>query len=467
MPRAASKGAGRPRLPHGRVMRGFSALCAAGTAALGAAGLVGWMFGVDGFLRVSSRFVTMVPITGVALVCLGTSVLAFELRYRGRRTRRTWLALTLVPLGIGAIALIERTLGPSTLIGSLLFADRLETTSASAGGRPALGTATALVLIATALLLPQRGRKNKIAATVCLAVAAAIASIALNAYSLVPAEEIYQAGPFADMALHTSAALVLAVLGVVSAGGPRGLARLLTRETAGGRMARRVVPALLLMPAATSAIVHAGATSGVYSEGLERSLSVVAVTAAITFFFWSAAARLDRADTGRVVAERLASIDTLTGLANRRRLERQLAAADAAARDAGEPYALVALDADGLKRVNDTLGHDTGDRVLRAIGEALTSTLRPFDTAARLGGDEFVVLLTGVTEREASQVAGRITADLNDRMRDPNFGGASVSSGVASWSSGLGPQAVLAAADRQLYEAKRARQARVAGPVSR
>lgn len=445
----------------------ISASCAAATIALGAVGLLGWAFGVDGFLRVSRGFVTMVPITGVALVCLGTSLLAFELRYRGGRTPLAWQALTLVPLGIGAIAVIERAVGPSTLIGSLLFVDRLETTPASAGGRPALGTAAALVLIATALLLPQRGRRSRIAATVCLAVAAAIVSVALNAYSLVPAEEIYQVGVFADMALHTSAALLLAVVGAFGAGGARGLARLLTRETAGGRTARRVVPALLLMPGVTSAIVHAGATGGLYSAGLERSLSVVAVTTTITFFFWSAATRLDQADTGRAVAERLASTDALTGLANRRGLERQLAAADAAARDAGEPYALVALDADGLKRVNDTLGHDAGDGVLRAIGEALTSMLRPFDTAARLGGDEFVVLLTAVTEREASQAAGRITAGVNELMRDPKFGGVSVSSGVAIWHSGVGPQAVLAAADRRLYEAKRARHATVTGQASR
>lgn len=447
-----------------RLLRLTSAACASTTAALGAVGLFGWAWGIDPLVRVSPGLVPIVPITAFALVILGLSILTFEAGYRGPWASRAWRSLTLVPLAVGAVALIERTVGGPTWVGRLLFAERLATTPGSAEGRPALATALALFLIASALLLARRGRLRRMVATAALAVAGATAGIALNAYSLVPAAEVYRVGLFADMALHTALGLLLATLGALTAGGPRGLTGLLTRDSAGGRVARRVLPALLLMPAVTSGLVHAGSGAGIYSVELERSLSVVAVTIAMALVFWPAALRIDRADRGRATAERLSLTDPLSGLANRRGLEMRLATAQAEAEATGEPYAVVALDADGLKRVNDTLGHDAGDEVIRGIADALESALRPLDTAARVGGDEFIVLLPGVGEHEAGGTARRISAEVNLRLRDPRYGGASISAGFAGWSAGLGWSAVMATADRLLYDAKRTRKA--TGPTA-
>jgi diguanylate cyclase (GGDEF)-like protein/PAS domain S-box-containing protein len=101
--------------------------------------------------------------------------------------------------------------------------------------------------------------------------------------------------------------------------------------------------------------------------------------------------------------ERLAHHDALTGLPNRALLSDRIVQALAKARRKGEIVAVVGLDLDGFKAVNDTFGHDAGDRLLIEISRRLVRSLRIEDTAARLGGDEFVLLLTGVSSLEDSE----------------------------------------------------------------
>lgn len=161
---------------------------------------------------------------------------------------------------------------------------------------------------------------------------------------------------------------------------------------------------------------------------------------------------------GRAELERRASEDPLTGLANRglfmARLEHALA------RDARhqEPVAILFLDVDDFKAVNDTLGHKAGDRLLTTIGRRLRSCTRPGDTAARIGGDEFTVLVEDATGR-ANPV--RLAERLLGALREPiTLDGqtlfVSVSIGVAVSSPDVhGAEDLLHAADTAMYRAKR------------
>jgi diguanylate cyclase (GGDEF)-like protein/PAS domain S-box-containing protein len=111
-----------------------------------------------------------------------------------------------------------------------------------------------------------------------------------------------------------------------------------------------------------------------------------------------------------------ASHDALTGLPNRRLFDAQLAERLGAAKAASEGLALFVLDVDHFKQINDTMGHDAGDTVLRTLADRLCSTVRPMDTVARLGGDEFALILPAVgTEAEAALIAERIL----ERLREP------------------------------------------------
>jgi len=110
--------------------------------------------------------------------------------------------------------------------------------------------------------------------------------------------------------------------------------------------------------------------------------------------------------------------DALTRLPNRALLEQRLAAALRHAERGGGGLALVYLDVDRLKAINDTLGHDAGDALLRGLGDRLTSCLRREDTVARVGGDEFVMLLPAVrTRQEATGIAQKILKALTKRFQ--------------------------------------------------
>jgi diguanylate cyclase (GGDEF)-like protein len=108
----------------------------------------------------------------------------------------------------------------------------------------------------------------------------------------------------------------------------------------------------------------------------------------------------------------LADRDPLTGLWNRRRFELDLAHQLDRCRRYGERAALVVMDVDGFKQVNDVLGHLAGDEVLCAIGDALSTRLRSSDRAARLGGDEFAVLLLNVDEDEGTRISGELVGEM-------------------------------------------------------
>lgn len=153
-----------------------------------------------------------------------------------------------------------------------------------------------------------------------------------------------------------------------------------------------------------------------------------------------------------VEALKLALTDPLTGLGNVRhfyeRLERVLDRAEAC----GEPVALVLLDVDGFKGVNDRFGHPTGDDVLAE----LAGCLRHGGEAFRLGGDEFALLLAGKAEPEALRVAESVLARIR-AARYPHGGGVSASAGVATYpAAGVERGTLVRAADAALYRAKRA-----------
>ena len=155
----------------------------------------------------------------------------------------------------------------------------------------------------------------------------------------------------------------------------------------------------------------------------------------------------------------LARVDTLTGLPNRRHFLEKLDEAMARSPRAQRPMALMYLDIDHFKSINDSRGHGVGDAVLQQFADRLRAAVRVTDTVARLAGDEFVIIIEGLNVREeASLVAGKIVASMGTPMAvDGGEVAVTTSIGVAV----LGPEMrsadeLLAQADAALYAAKRA-----------
>lgn len=151
--------------------------------------------------------------------------------------------------------------------------------------------------------------------------------------------------------------------------------------------------------------------------------------------------------------------DPLTGAANRRRLEDELVFQ--ARLVATMPVALIYLDLDRFKDVNDEYGHDTGDRVLAAVATALERGLRSGDLVARLGGEEFVAVAPGLEASAAADTAERLRASLPAWVAEQVGVTVTASIGVTMLHPGEGPHEVIARADQLMYRAKRAGRNRV------
>jgi diguanylate cyclase (GGDEF)-like protein len=150
---------------------------------------------------------------------------------------------------------------------------------------------------------------------------------------------------------------------------------------------------------------------------------------------------------------RLAASDSLTGLANHRRLLEALENEIQRSRRTGREFAVLLFDLDGLKKINDKYGHLTGSRAIKRLGNVLRNSSRTIDTPARFGGDEFALVLPEAGGRDAEQAASRICEQLALDGEEPFV---SVSVGQAVYpADGTSIEQLLGAADRALYKMKR------------
>ncbi len=153
--------------------------------------------------------------------------------------------------------------------------------------------------------------------------------------------------------------------------------------------------------------------------------------------------------------ERLAHVDALTGIGNRAALQRYFERVAARREHEGSSRHCILIDLDGFKVVNDTFGHQAGDRLLRLYAAFVVSGLRRDDFVARLGGDEFAIMLDGHSSADAMALANRFAA-VPKAITGDGFGPIFASVGVATFVAGDGLESILSRADDALYAAKRA-----------
>jgi diguanylate cyclase (GGDEF)-like protein len=157
----------------------------------------------------------------------------------------------------------------------------------------------------------------------------------------------------------------------------------------------------------------------------------------------------------------LSLTDSLTGLGNRRQLEQALATEIKRAQRTGEPLCALMADLDHFKRVNDTFGHEAGDKVLAAFGELMRGQARATDIAARFGGEEFVILMPHTDIIRGKATAERIRVALAAIRIEAVPHGVTASFGVAVLAPGEQDEVFMRRVDAALYEAKRVGRNRV------
>ena len=208
-------------------------------------------------------------------------------------------------------------------------------------------------------------------------------------------------------------------------------------------------------PAVAALVIGIGVIAGFELVRQERLSAALAV--GLTLAIWAGLATLL---LGRQIqsAHALALRDSLTGLPNRALLHDRIEQALARSRRTQEPFALLVVDLDGFKGVNDVRGHEAGNQVLRTIARRLESVVRATDTVARVGGDEFVVLSLGTAgDEEAAALVGRMRQALR-RPYSVEGGHVEIDASIG-WAlfpqDGLEPLDLLAQADGQMYATKR------------
>ena len=234
----------------------------------------------------------------------------------------------------------------------------------------------------------------------------------------------------------------------------------------GGEAFWLCLPAALLASSLSSrrseAVLSAAAVVGFAAIPLAGWLHTAAVhSPVLTFLSLAASVAISIAVRERLERERdalrnVALSDPLTGIANRRLLLSRAEYEIARHRRSRHSFALIMLDLDGFKLLNDRFGHAAGDEVLCDVAAALAQTMRGQDTVARLGGDEFCVLAPETDGPRTLPLAGRIADTVSDATAGIETLSASV--GVAVFpDDGVSATALLQAADERLLAAKRER----------
>jgi diguanylate cyclase (GGDEF)-like protein len=391
------------------------------------------------------------------------------------------LSLALIPLGAGSVAkvrllsvlvgalasfiLMQYALGLQSGIERYFFGEEARALfDEPMAGRPAILTSLSVLFLSFGVWFStQPQRLSFDVADVCASAALFVSLTAMVAHLYLAQVD----GPATDTMVTgvtpPEAVLIFALSLAVLALNPHGLIATLDADDAGAAARRRLIPAAVLTPILFGFLL-------VLTQKLELIAFYTALALMVTLSIVVFVILIERVGVllSHIQAEQKGEIeereskalevgmtDALTGLLNRRGWEQNLKVTEAKCQAEGINSCVIVIDLDGLKRINDTLGHQQGDALIKRAANALKTASRREDVLARLGGDEFAYVSVGCQPEHASAVLRRLAQGLENSKVQASLGFA-----MRDLAGSL--QAAFHEADQAMYIHKRERKARMA-----
>jgi signal transduction histidine kinase len=259
----------------------------------------GWIAGVEPLKGLFPGFATMKANTALCFLLAGCAIVVAN-RAKGHRARTMTMALAIPVLLLSSLGLVQDTWNANLGIDEFIVRD---IASARNPGRMSQATATCFFLLAVAIL--SMGRRSRWAALlfeVTKTVGFLVAALALVTY-VYEAQSLYRVAFFSSMALHTAAGFVLAFVALFCVAPSRGLMAVLIAENAGGIVARRLIPAVFIVPVAAGYIIQLGLSQSLYGNKFALSLFTVAnIVVLLSIVLWTAI-QLSKSDQRRLIVE--------------------------------------------------------------------------------------------------------------------------------------------------------------------
>ena len=411
--------------------------------------LFGWWQDVELLKRVVPGLVAMNPATAVGFICLGIALTLLAHPDRSLSTRRIAKAFASIALAIAILKLLALVTNLDLGIDRVLFPDKLLSADGGLPNQMAPNTALNFLLLSVALLMVDRAYRQ------FLALATAVISLlALTGYTY-DVQFFYGIGSYIPMALHTALTFFVVATGILCARPRSGIMAVIASNSSGGALLRRLLPAIIVLPVVLGWLRTIAQRGRLFDTHFGLWLLMVTIMIVmVALVAWNARllfrADLDHATTERTLAWH-AMHDPLTRLPNRLMFIEELTKA----LERGT-VAVLFIDLDRFKVINDSLGHLIGDQLLIAAGKRISEVLDEQQIVARIGGDEFTVLLPDVDNVEqAVDVARKIdSAFQSPFVLKPHQVFTAVSIGVALSEKNETPLDVIRHADIAMYHAK-------------
>lgn len=396
--------------------------------------LLGWVFRIEVITSVIPGLVSMKVNTALNFLLLGLAALLMH-RNRNLRLRK---ALAIVAVLISAVTLVEIVAGLNLYIDELLIPDFENPARTALPGQMSPLSALSFLLFGLGMILHERKREEPSYWLILATLVISVAVFSSYPYSLLRVTGLFS---YTGMALNTAILFILLSISMLMALPQRIWLVLIFSDQLFGRQGRRLIAAAILSPLAGGAVTVLATSRGLIAASFAQALFAASIVVVLIFLLQTLASMAIR--------------DPLTQAYNRTYFERALKNM-LSAEEKGKQTAVLFIDLDGFKQVNDTWGHAVGDRVLQQTADSIRLALRSTDVLSRLGGDEFAVAFPITEENAAEVVVSRILSQIK-AIRDEEVGdvGIDASIGVTIHpKDGTDVDEIIRLSDRAMYSSK-------------